>query len=124
MLSECVLDRDRILMAEQGYDQNEYKRLKVSRYELKKMRNKNTADMKTFIATNISKMIKAGLTTLQIDHKSMLGNQTADFQDHALCICVLVTIGKRTACYPLCFEPVDSTASHETVPILEDVLQV
>ena len=80
--------------------------------------------MISFIASNIPKLVKAGLITIQIDHKSMLGNQTSDFQTHALCICVLLTVGKRTATYPIAFEPCDSTAAHEFVPILEDVLQV
>ena len=119
-----MLERDQILLNEQGYDKNEHERIKVTRYELKKMRQKSSEEMISFIASNIPKLVKAGLVTIQIDHKSMLGNQTSDFQTHALCICVLLTVGKRTATYPIAFEPCDTTAAQEFVPILQDVLQV
>ena len=119
-----MLERDQILMSEQGYDKTEVERIKVTRYELKLMRQNNTKEMISFIASNIQALVKNGVLTIQIDHKSMLGNQTSDFQTHAFCIAALLTIGKRTASYPLCFEPTDSTTSAEFVPILEDVLQV
>lgn len=113
-----------MLLSALGFEESEFEKLKVTRYELKKMRAENTTEMIDFISKNIPFLVVNGMATVQLDHKSMLGNQTADYQTHALCICVIVTIGKRVACYPLCFEATDGTSSLEFTPILEDILKV
>ena len=95
----------------------------TSRYFIAKEANQSAATIKTYIQENVPLFVKLGCCGLQVDHKSMI-SKTSDFQDSAYCIALTLTLGKKTRLYPCKFEAVDSTGSEESIPILEDTLEV